>query len=190
LRKTFWRQKPFPHHVLRGFLTPALAAGLRARLLEQEFQRKEADLFSFRQTSQDLQSVPAFKEFVDFWGSREFLAYIKSITGIPVRGIDMSGFVYGSGDYLLPHDDRLFGRRIAYVLNLSQGFERGDGGALALFTARQGIPGRIVKLITPAYNTLVLFEVSPRSFHQVDEVLADKERVSIAGWLHGHRTRT
>jgi len=32
---------------------------------------------------------------------------------------------------------------------------------------------------------LVIFEVSPDSFHQVSEVNTNNPRLSIAGWFHG-----
>ncbi len=42
----------------------------------------------------------------------------------------------------------------------------------------------------PSRNTLAFFEVSPKSFHQVAEVLTrDKTRLSVGGWFHG-RTET
>lgn len=47
-------------------------------------------------------------------------------------------------------------------------------------------PKQIVKSLIPSWNTLVFFEVSPISFHQVSEVLSEeKSRLSISGWFHG-----
>ncbi|XP_014643890.1 PREDICTED: prolyl 3-hydroxylase OGFOD1 isoform X2 [Ceratotherium simum simum] len=47
-------------------------------------------------------------------------------------------------------------------------------------------PKQIVKSLIPSWNTLVFFEVSPVSFHQVSEVLSEeKSRLSISGWFHG-----
>lgn len=44
----------------------------------------------------------------------------------------------------------------------------------------------ILTAVIPCWNTLAFFEVTPTSFHQVSEVLAqDKERLSITGWLYG-----
>jgi Rps23 Pro-64 3,4-dihydroxylase Tpa1-like proline 4-hydroxylase len=81
---------------------------------------------------------------------------------------------------LLPHDDRLSGRKIAYILNLSKNFAKNDGGALQFFKGK-----KIVKSIPPTFNTFTIFQVSPRSLHQVQEVLSDKKRISFAGWFHG-----
>jgi Rps23 Pro-64 3,4-dihydroxylase Tpa1-like proline 4-hydroxylase len=186
LHAIFRAAKPFPHLVLQRFFLPGLAEELRQALLAEEFVPKESDLFRFRQTATDLKVRPAFEQFADFINSHPFLQVIRGLTGITaLRRADMTGFIYGSGDRLLPHDDRLAGRRIAYVLNLSRGFTRRDGGGLTFFMTKDGRPVRPAGTIPPAFNTLTLFEVSRKSFHQVDEVLADRERLSIAGWFHG-----
>jgi len=78
----------------------------------------------------------------------------------------------------LPHDDRLEGRKIAYVLYLSDLREE-DGGSLDMYEDM-----KIVKSIIPKFGDLLLFEVSEKSFHQVAEVLTDANRLTIAGWFH------
>jgi len=53
-----------------------------------------------------------------------------------------------------------------------------------------GQPNEIVESIVPVWNSLIFFEVTPASFHQVSEVLApDKERITIGGWFHGKPTK-
>lgn len=186
LSAQFPKAKPFPHMVLREFFSPARIKRVREALLQQSFEFKEADLFRFHQTADiSTLSSPTLREFHRFFSSKEFLKYISAITKTKVTSIDMSGFIYSSTDHLLPHDDRLEGRKIAYVINLSQGFTKKDGGALSFFETKQGKPTKIVQSFTPTDNTLFLFKVSKKSFHQVDEVLTDKKRVSLAGWFHG-----
>jgi prolyl 3-hydroxylase /prolyl 3,4-dihydroxylase len=47
-------------------------------------------------------------------------------------------------------------------------------------------PIEVCKSIQPKFNSLLFFEVSDRSFHQVAEVLSkSKTRYSINGWFHG-----
>lgn len=47
-------------------------------------------------------------------------------------------------------------------------------------------PTEICKSVVPVRNSLLCFEVSDRSFHQVSEVFSKtKTRLSINGWLHG-----
>ena len=47
--------------------------------------------------------------------------------------IDMAAYVYGLGDFLLPHDDQVENRVIAYSLHLTPDLEEEDGGSLDLF---------------------------------------------------------
>ncbi|KAB0338125.1 hypothetical protein FD754_024793, partial [Muntiacus muntjak] len=88
---------------------------------------------------------------------------------------------------LLCHDDELEGRRIAFILYLVPPWDASLGGTLDLFSVDEHFqPKQIVKSLIPSWNTLVFFEVSPVSFHQVSEVLSEeKSRLSISGWFHG-----
>ena len=186
LTKSFPKGKPFPHLVLHDFFSPAKIKKVRQELLKQGFNFKESDLFRFHQTP-DLRNSPnkTLREFAKFFSSKEFCQYISKITRTHVNKADMSGFIYSATDHLLPHDDRLAGRKIAYVVNLSQGFKKRDGGALSFFETKNNKPTKITQSFTPSFNTLYLFKVSPRSFHQVDEVLSSKKRFTLAGWFHG-----
>ena len=96
----------------------------------------------------------------------------------------MAGTLYESGDYLLCHDDELEGRKIAYVFYLSENFKEGDSGNFTLFDSKMGKPFRAVKKYVPLFNRLLIFEVSRKSFHEVEENLSDKKRYAIGGWLH------
>ncbi len=45
--------------------------------------------------------------------------------------------------------------------------------------------------MVPSRNSLAFFEVTPKSFHQVAEVLTrDKTRLSVSGWFHGPPPRS
>lgn len=188
LKKRFLAAKPFPHLVLPDSLLPSKAESLLRALNQEQWQLKDADLFRFHQT-RDLRSSSnsVIQAYYRFFSSRKFLNYVETITGTkPLRTIDAAGQTYTAGDHLLPHDDRLAGRKIAYVLNLTKGFTAKDGGQLDFFFVdpKTKHPTSIAKSFTPRFNTLFLFKVSERSFHQVREVLANKKRISIGGWFH------
>jgi Rps23 Pro-64 3,4-dihydroxylase Tpa1-like proline 4-hydroxylase len=185
LSRDFPRARPFPHMVLHEFFSPAKLRRVRDELLKQSFEFKESDLFRLHQTS-DISTLPnkALQEFYKFFNSKDFTGYISKITKTRVSRSDMSGFIYSSTDHLLPHDDRLEGRKIAYVVQLSQGFTKNDGGALSLFSTKNNRPTKIVHSFAPKFNSFVLFKVSPKSFHQVDEVLTGKMRLSLTGWFY------
>ena len=150
-------------------------------MLKEKFYEHNSDLFQFQQTD-DCKNAkqPAVKEFHKFFSSKEFINFISKITSTKLKSIDMSGFIYDDTDYLLPHDDRLSGRKVAYILHLAKNFTKKDGGALQFFKGN-----KIVKSLPPTFNTLTIFKVSPKSLHQVQEVTSKKKRISFAGWFHG-----
>ena len=188
LHARYIRAEPFHHIVLRDLIIPSRYTQLRRALSKQRFARKEADLFSFSQTADLLLTEdPIIKEFVALLRSSEFNDFVRRITGVRLRrgAVDASGHRYARCDHLLCHDDRMDGRRIAYVLHFST-LDRADGGAFALFAHDLvGRPTRMLRRVAPCENSLVLFTVSRTSHHQVDEVLSGKNRLTIAGWFHG-----
>jgi len=180
LKKKFLAAKPFPHLVLKNFFSKKINKVIPA-LLKEHCQYMNSDLYQFHQTDDCKNATQeTVKEFHKYFSSQEFIQHIAKITGKKLKSIDMSGFIYTDTDYLLPHDDRLEGRKIAYVVNLSKNFKKSDGGELQLFSKN-----KVVKSITPTYNTLTIFEVSSKSLHQVQEVFSNKKRITLSGWFHG-----
>ena len=180
LRLRFSKAKPFAHLVLPDFFSKRLVQ-VRSALLNEEFSEQNSDLFQFSQTKDiKLCEDAILREFHSFFSSQRFIQFIADITEEKLKSIDMSGFIYGDTDYLLPHDDRLEGRKVAYVVQMSDCFTERDGGALQFFDKN-----KVVKSFVPSFGALCLFKVSAKSVHQVQEVLSDKKRVTFAGWFHG-----
>ncbi len=182
LKKKFKYNKPFHHLVLKDFFDYKFIGLFSNELLKQEFIKQESDLYSFNQTNDlKLSKNKIIKEFYNILNSLDFKKYLEKITGIKAyKKIDCSGFIYNNYDYLLPHDDKLESRKIAYVLNLSKGFVNKYGGELVFFNNN-----KITKKIKPEFNTLTIFKVEiNKTFHQVNEILTDKKRISIAGWYN------
>lgn len=178
LKKEFKKAKPFPHLVLKNLFKDIEI--VKEALLNEPFAEQNSDLFQFQQTDDISKSKNLIlREFHKRFSSKEFLKLISEITGKKLNSIDMSGFIYDDTDYLLPHDDRLEGRKIAYIVQLST-LKASDGGRLQFFKDK-----KIVKSIVPQENTLVIFEVSDKSLHQVEEVKTNAKRISFAGWFHG-----
>ena len=98
--------------------------------------------------------------------------------------IDMAAYVYGLGDFLLPHDDQVEGRIIAYSLHLTPEITEEMGGALNVFEADEKGKSKLVDSIIPEYNSLIMFEVSDHSWHEVSEILMDIQRLTVTGWYH------
>ena len=179
LKKQFAANKPFPQLVLGNFFSRKIEK-VTAALLKEKFYEHNSDLYQFQQTD-DCKNAKqaAVKEFYTFFSSKQFIQLVSQITNTKLKSIDMSGFIYDDTDYLLPHDDRLSGRKIAYILNLTKNFTTEDGGALQLFKKN-----KIVKSIPPTFNTFTIFKVSPQSLHQVQEITTKKKRLSLTGWFH------
>ncbi|XP_010743447.3 prolyl 3-hydroxylase OGFOD1 [Larimichthys crocea] len=180
---------PFPHCIIRNFLgSNAFVENLQRELLGLNFHEKSNDLYKFKQ-SDDLKK----RTEPHIAGLRAalfgpFRSWLGGVLGVELEPtVDISCARYEYTDVLLCHDDELEGRRVAFILYLVPPWQSSDGGTLDLYSTDSNFqPQSIVKSIVPSSNTLVLFEVSPVSFHQVSEVLTeDKSRLSLGGWFHG-----
>ena len=151
-------------------------------LRKEMFIRKEADLFQFSQT-QDLVSTKSkiLQKFRSFLSSPELVTYLSNLTNtnLKAKEIDMSGTLYQDTDFLLCHDDRLEGRKIAYFVYLST-LDRKDGGRLLLYDQLEKVAASII----PTFNTFAFFAVSAKSLHVVEEMVRPKQRLAISGWFH------
>ncbi|XP_070254835.1 prolyl 3-hydroxylase OGFOD1 isoform X1 [Myotis yumanensis] len=180
---------PFLHCVIPNFIpSQNFLEGLQKELLSLDFHEKYNDLYKFQQ-SDDLKKrrephICALRKIL----FEDFRAWLSDISKIDLDStIDMSCAKYEFSDALLCHDDELEGRRIAFILYLVPPWDKSLGGTLDLYNVDEHFqPKQIVKSLIPSWNTLVFFEVSPVSFHQVSEVLSEeKSRLSISGWFHG-----
>lgn len=186
LQSQFKENKPFSYLIIDNFLEPKPLLELISALKEEEFYFKMSDLFMMFQTNDLVSSSnPEMKRFYDFFKSNEFIGFCEKITGIKYtpNKIDLQGSIYQDTNFLLCHDDQLEGRKLAFLIYLSDMDEQ-EGGALTLFGEDDGIPIHVEKRIFPKINRFVCFEVTETSFHEVEEVLVDKQRLALGGWLH------
>ncbi|KAI1280791.1 Prolyl 3-hydroxylase OGFOD1 [Halotydeus destructor] len=157
---------------------------------EIEYIPKNNDLYQFRQTADlktiDLDHCKAIRHSL----LNQVQPFLKHVTGIELFDdvVDLTASKYGYTDVLLCHDDQLEERRIAFMVYLVQGEWSGtDGGTFDMFDRdANDQPSKIVRSISPCWNTFVFFEVTPQSYHQVAEILSqDKTRLSVNGWFRG-----
>ncbi|XP_006641490.1 prolyl 3-hydroxylase OGFOD1 [Lepisosteus oculatus] len=181
--------QPFPHCVIRNFLqSQSFLEGLRQELLDLSFQEKSNDLYKFKQSGDLKKRNDAHIASLRSALFQQFRSWLSDVLQVELEAtVDISCAQYEYTDVLLCHDDELEGRRVAFILYLVPPWDSSDGGTLDLYgTDRNYQPEQIVKSLVPSWNTLVLFEVSPVSFHQVSEVLSQgKGRLSVSGWFHG-----
>ena len=184
LKRKFGKAKPFPHIGISNFLRDHKA--LFEAIKKEQLYKKDSDLFSFSQTSNLLYSKnPIIQSAVNLFSSQTFSSLISAISGIRLKegAIDVFGSLYEKADYLLCHDDRVEDRKIAFILYLNT-LTKKDGGALALYSSKGNHPYKKIISYLPVENSLFLFEVSKISWHEVEEVLSNRKRYAISGWLH------
>uniref|UniRef100_A0A669AWA2 2-oxoglutarate and iron-dependent oxygenase domain containing 1 n=1 Tax=Oreochromis niloticus TaxID=8128 RepID=A0A669AWA2_ORENI len=154
---------PFPHCIFTNFISSqAFAENLQKELLELNFHEKSNDLYKFKQCARFCITVCRAALF------GRFRSWLGEVLGVELEPtVDISCAKYEYTDVLLCHDDELEGRRVAFILYLVPPWQSSDGGTLDLYTTDSYLqPQSIVKSLVPSWNTLVLFEVSPVSFHQ------------------------
>ena len=163
---------------------------LKSECENLKFNQKNNDLYKFQQSSAlsgssgDLvcQLRSKLLEILRPW--------IMDVLDLELEADNLDLFCakYLHTDTLLCHDDELEGRKVAFILYLSEDhWTEKDGGLLELFdTDDGGNPKEVVKKLVPHNNSFAFFEVSPVSFHQVSEVLNEtKTRMSLSGWFRG-----
>ena len=181
------KSRPFKHVVVKNFLDPPTLDLVIDALAGLEYDFKESDLFSYW-ASIDLTDInhPAINILRDDLGGEIWRKKVaESFKTKKLSSIDMAAYVYGLGDFLLPHDDQVEGRIIAYSLHLTSEITEEMGGALNIFKANDVGKSKLVDSIIPEYNSLIMFEVSDSSWHQVSEIMLDIQRLTVTGWYHG-----
>jgi Rps23 Pro-64 3,4-dihydroxylase Tpa1-like proline 4-hydroxylase len=183
--KAFKSSKPYPNFHFMDFFRKEKLEELRKEVLKQEFIRHDKDLFSLSNTKEfTYTDNKTIKEFYTLLSGKEFIGFMKKLTGEKyLKGIDMHAHSMVQGDYLLFHDDVVEGRKIAYIAYLAKGFTPKDGGRLQLFDIKS--PREPVASIIPKFGSFAGFEVSEKSVHLVEEVMSDKNRLTIGGWFYG-----
>ena len=185
---------PFQVTVVDNFLDDSsIIPKLVSEIETMEWTRKQMDLYEFYQTT-DIANVNTkyLGQFYKLLNS-DVRSWMEKLTGMKFKKISASCSMYNCGDFLLPHDDLLSDRLVAFVFYLSpwDGMEKWSesmGGALELFeTDHHGQPNfPVAKKIYPSNNQFVFFKVEKKSYHQVSEVLSKEyPRLTINGWFHG-----
>ena len=179
-------KEPYPHVVVKDFLDEQTLDLVTYALAGLEYDFDESDLFSYLSFGLTDVDHPVINILRDDLGDSSWRKKVASSFGVkPLSKIDLSAYVYGLGSFLLPHDDQVEGRVIPYSLHLTD-IEMTDksGGALYIYEANEAGKSELVKTIIPEYNSLIMFEVSDKSWHQVGEILEDIQRLTVTGWYH------
>ena len=179
-------KSPFPHVIIKNFLDEQTLDLVTYALAGLEYEFDDSDLFNYLSFGLTDVDHPVINILRDDLGDEKWRDKVaKKFSVKQLSKIDMSAYVYGLGSFLLPHDDQVEGRIIAYSLHLTDvEISEKRGGALHLYEADNAGKSKLVKSIIPEYNSLIMFEVSDKSWHQVGEVLEDIQRLTVTGWYH------
>ncbi|CCE81820.1 Piso0_002495 [Millerozyma farinosa CBS 7064] len=198
------KSQPYRWGTITELMNDELLRNVRQEVLNEiAFKKKETDIYKVHQSGDlanlsgldwdDLSRLPSLYKLRAGIYSEEFRDMISRITGSgKLSGVktDMSINTYTKGCHLLTHDDVIGSRRVSFILYLPDPDKKWKphyGGALRLFPAIvPNVPKTDyeVKLV-PQFNQIAFFTVQPGlSFHDVEEVRADKHRLSIQGWFH------
>ena len=181
------KEFPYPHVIVKDFLDASTLDLVIDALAGLEYDFKESDLFSYW-ASAELTNIdhPAINILRDDLGDELWRKKVaEAFSSKPLSSIDMAAYVYGLGDFLLPHDDQVEERIIAYSLHLTPEISEEMGGSLQMFDIDDNNNSKLVDSVIPEYNSLIMFEVSKHSWHQVGEILQDIQRLTVTGWYHG-----
>jgi hypothetical protein len=111
------------------------------------------------------------------FGSKATRALLGGLTGLDCAGpVALSASMYLPGDHSLPHTDCIGSRAMSFVWHLTRYWQSDWGGDF--------VWGPSGAAITPRFNSLILFAVSPQSMHFVSVVAphAKGRRMSVNGW--------
>ena len=110
-----------------------------------------------------------------------FIAFFQHITDLSLKALDeINVNAFQVADYLRPHSDEGYGRRLAFILYLNPQWDPAYGGALH-------IVGHNNQQITleVEHNSLVMFDVKGHKMHYVgaiNESAGEQRRLSLGGW--------
>lgn len=186
LARAYAGATPFRHVVLDDFADASLLEELAGAFEEEPAENIQDEIFDVMASGPHPEHA-AFRRLQAALSSERALAAVGAITGREVTGVDLRGYAYLPGHYLLPHADRDDGgkRQVAFAFYVAL-LDDVQGGELDLYAATldAGVitAASVARTIEPRANRCVLFEVSPSSLHRVREVTAGA-RLSVAGWF-------
>lgn len=204
LKTQIKESQPYHWGTIRDLVDDELLRAVHKEITNEiVFTKKETDIYKVHQSGDlanlsgldwdDLSRLPSLYKLRSAIYSQCFRDYISYVTGCgKLSGVktDMSINTYNKSCHLLTHDDVIGSRRVSFILYLPEPgkvWKPHYGGALRLFDSLvPNVPKSDVhSKLVPQFNQIAFFKVQPgRSFHDVEEVRVDKQRLSIQGWFH------
>lgn len=121
----------------------------------------------------------------DLLHSAPFKQLLREVSGADdIASTDCQLTRYRPGHFLTTHDDSVptHDRRVAYVLNMTQGWRADHGGQLQLLDEN----GDVWRGLVPRFNRLIVFKVPQPHSVSVVAPFAPGPRLAITGWARAH----
>lgn len=196
--------EPYRWGTIKNLIDDDLLRKVRAEIMSEiQFTKKETDIYKVFQSGdlanlsampEDLlKRLPSIYKLRSAIYSQTFRDFMSDVTGSgKLSGIktDLSLQLYTKTCHLLTHDDVIGSRRVSFILYMpdpdTQWKPHYGGGLQLLDSIVPNVPqSDIHSTLTPQFNQIAFFTVQPgKSFHAVEEVRVDKQRLSLQGWFH------
>lgn len=188
IKEKFNNSLPFEHISIENFLKENLANKLKEALKNEEYYVEDHDLYRFLRT-EDFNKAKSniLRELKEFFLSEDCIKFFENITKTKIsrNRMDLHSLKLLKTHYLLCHDDQVEKRKFAFIIQLSEDFTEKDGGELELFNYdKNKNPTSVAVKVIPKFNQFNMFKISDISYHQINEVVSDKERITIGGWYY------
>jgi hypothetical protein len=195
LRKGFLHARPFRHLVIDEFLAENFCQALCSEFpaFEERNARNELGVVGRKAVVQELPTIgPAYRQFDEFVQSRDFLALLGELTGIPSLLYDPDYFGGGthenrSGQELDIHIDFNYHprtrahRRLNLIVFLNPEWDEAWGGSLELHQDPWGDPSEDFTVsVLPLRNRCVIFETTGASWHGFRKITIPDGRPEIS----------
>ena len=195
LRQQFLSSQPFEHVVIPNFFTPALADAVHNEFpdpLNTSHDWKHYDNpIEQKFALNDFANLPLATAAFALFQNETFVRLIRSISGLPT--LEPDPHLHGAGLHAYPCQGKLDmhldysihplsgkERRLNLIVYLNKGWKQEYGGDLQL-ASDLSLPH--VQVVTPVWNTAVLFRTSDLSYHGIPRPIQcppDEYRKSLA----------
>lgn len=194
IREAFQHAKPFRHVMIDGFLEPAVAESMLAdfpRFDERKALNEHGEVGRKAVVESVKQLSPFYASFYAYINSREFLAAMSGLTGIPDLIADETLFGGGThenldGQALDVHVDfniderRMLHRRVNLLVYLNKEWEEAWGGAIELHSNPWYPEVDQSRSFLPLFNRALIFETNEYSWHGFKRISLPEDRKALS----------
>ena len=162
----------------KNFFSEKIFSIIKNKIKNINYKFYSNDLYEFYKT-EDFSKIN-LEEIRKIFLDKKVLEFLEKKFKIKINKnkIDIHSLKLKKNNYLLPHNDKVKNRKIAFILYLSN-LKKNEGGEFCFVNEK-----KILKKIIPQKNLFLCFQVDDNSLHLIKEVEKDIERITIGGWYY------